>query len=57
MAKMNCPDCGVAMNQHAVKVAEPTSPEEAARVDPELGGVAREVHCCPECGRNAVREA
>ena len=42
------------MNHHADKSdysAEPGS------VDLELGGVLQEVHCCPGCGKTAMRIA
>jgi ribosomal protein S27AE len=53
--RMQCRDCGVDMNPHAVKVSEPRTAEEAAHVDPDLGGVVREIHTCPECGDVAAR--
>ena len=53
--KMVCPDCGAELNHHAEKLAEPTSAEEALRMDPELGGILEEIHCCPGCGKNESR--
>jgi len=47
---MKCPECGVEMNYHAEKLIDPRSPEEAAKVDPALGGILEEMHTCPECG-------
>jgi ribosomal protein S27AE len=55
--RVACPACGVEMNPHAVRVLEPRTAEEAARVDPDLGGVVLHVHCCPACGAGAVRHA
>lgn len=52
---MTCPECGVAMNHHANKLVLPTSAEEVAQVDPELGGIPQEAHTCPECGAGAAR--
>jgi predicted RNA-binding Zn-ribbon protein involved in translation (DUF1610 family) len=48
---MTCPECGVKMNHHAEKRVDPTTPEEAARMDPALGGIIEEMHTCPECGQ------
>jgi ribosomal protein S27AE len=53
--KMICRECGVEMNHHADKLIEPTSREEAARVDPALGGIVEEHHACPECGKGQAR--
>jgi ribosomal protein S27AE len=53
--KMKCPHCGVAMNHHADKLTEPTNREEAALVDPALGGIVEEHHACPDCGHNQAR--
>jgi len=55
--RMECPECGVEMNPHAVRVREPRSAEEAAHVDPDLGGVVLEIHGCPGCGDVAARRA
>ena len=55
--KMTCTQCNVEMNQHAEKLVDPTSPEEAARTDPALGGIIEEVHTCPECGHSGSRPA
>ena len=52
---MTCSECGATMNHHANKPIEPTTAEEAARVDPELGCLVAEAHACPECGRAAAR--
>jgi hypothetical protein len=52
---MICPDCGLAMNHHAAKLIHPTTIEEAAVVDPALGGMIEETHTCPGCGKAAAR--
>ena len=54
-SKMVCPECGVEMNHHAEKLAEPVNAEEARRADPVLGGIIEEVHTCPDCGHSASR--
>jgi ribosomal protein S27AE len=53
--KMICPGCGVEMNQHAEKLMEPTTAEEARVMHPELGALVVEFHTCPECGMGAER--
>ena len=53
--KMICPYCGAEMNQHGEKLMEPTTREEALRMDPELGALVEEFHTCPKCGKGAVR--
>ena len=53
--KMICPDCGAEMNQHAEKLIEPTTAEEARRMDPEVGALVEEFHTCPKCGKGAAR--
>ena len=40
--KMICPDCGTEMNHHAEKLIEPTTAEEARRMDPELGALVED---------------
>jgi predicted RNA-binding Zn-ribbon protein involved in translation (DUF1610 family) len=45
-AKIKCPECGAAMNHHAVKL-EYDSDEPA---DPVFEGVVKNVHTCPHCG-------
>ena len=42
--KLICPDCGVEMNHHAMKIDY--------RVE---DGALQEVHTCPECGRSTLR--
>jgi predicted RNA-binding Zn-ribbon protein involved in translation (DUF1610 family) len=55
--KVLCPDCGVEMNHHASKLIHPTTPQEAAKMDSVLGGLLEDAHCCPECGKTAVRSS
>lgn len=55
--KMICPDCGVEMNHHADKVDYTAALSEPDAVDLDLGGVLKEAHTCPECGKTAVRKA
>jgi ribosomal protein S27AE len=54
---MRCPECGVEMNHHAEKLVDPVTAEEAAKVDPALGGIIEEAHCCPQCGTGASRRS
>ena len=54
---MICPKCGAIMNEHAEKLLDPRSREEAARLDSALRGVVHEMHTCPACGANASRFA
>ena len=56
-SKMTCPECGDAMNHHADKLLDPVGPSDADHVDPALGGVIEEAHCCPSCGAVASRIA
>ena len=53
--KMICPNCGAEMNHHAMKVDY--SDEDSANVDPAFGGVLKEAHTCPHCGRTELRTA
>jgi ribosomal protein S27AE len=53
--KMICPDCGVEMNLHAMKIDY--SVDDPARIDPAFGGVVEEAHTCPKCGRTDLRHA
>jgi hypothetical protein len=48
--KLICPKCGDEMNHHADKIVEPINREDIKKVDPVLGGVLQESHCCPGCG-------
>ena len=54
-AKMICSECGIEMNHHADKLVDPISPKEALQVDPALGGLIEEAHCCPDCGKSVPR--
>jgi len=53
--RMICAYCGAEMNQHAEKLIEPRTAEEARKVDPELGVLIEEFHSCPNCGKGAQR--
>lgn len=53
--KLLCPDCGAEMNCHAIKVDYGI--EDPSIIDPVFGGVLKETHCCPECGRTELRSA
>jgi hypothetical protein len=53
--KMICPDCGAEMTQHAEKLIEPTTAEEARRMDPELGALVEEFHTYSKCDKGAAR--
>ena len=53
--KMICPDCGAEMNQHAVKIDYGV--DDPKFVDRVYGGVLKEAHTCPECGRAELRPA
>jgi len=55
--KMICPNCGIEMNQHAIKIDYSASWENPAATDPVFGGVLQEAHTCPECGRTELRES
>ncbi len=52
---MLCPMCGVPMNHHADKVDYNAALDDAAAVDPVLGGGVEQAHTCPECGQTFVR--
>lgn len=53
--KMMCPDCGVEMNRHALKVDYGEVERSPEAVDPDLGGILEEAHACPACGKTSVR--
>jgi uncharacterized protein with PIN domain len=53
--RMICPYCQTEMNQHAEKLIEPRTVEEASAVDEQLGALVEEFHSCPTCGRGASR--
>jgi len=55
--KMLCPDCGVEMNHHALKIDYTASTDDDATIDPETGGRLMEAHSCPQCGQTALRDA
>ncbi|MGE5444275.1 MAG: hypothetical protein ACM3SR_06665 [Ignavibacteriales bacterium] len=55
--KMICPDCGVEMSHHADKIDYTAALSESDAVDPDFGGVLKEAHTCPECGKTAIRKA
>jgi endogenous inhibitor of DNA gyrase (YacG/DUF329 family) len=57
VAKRQCPQCGVDLNHHAEKLIYPTCTEDAAKVDPALGGIVEEIHTCPECGKSQSHRA
>jgi predicted RNA-binding Zn-ribbon protein involved in translation (DUF1610 family) len=50
--KMTCPDCGTEMNHHATKIDYGI--DDTGLVDLVFGGVLREAHTCPECGRTEL---
>jgi len=52
--KMRCANCGAEMNHHAMKVDYEDDPET---FDSVFGGVLKEVHTCPNCGRIDLRPA
>ena len=53
--KMICHECGDEMNHHADKLVDPVNPEDMQHVNPALGGMIEEMHCCPGCGATASR--
>ena len=53
---MRCPSCNVDLNYHADKLVSPVSAEEVAQADPVFGGVIKELHCCPQCGKTETRQ-
>jgi ribosomal protein S27AE len=55
--KIICPDCGVEMNQHAEKVNYATALAGRDAVEPDLGGLIKEVHTCPQCGQTLMQRA
>ncbi len=54
--KMICPDCGVEMNHHADKVDYTATISEPDAIDADLGGVLKEAHTCPKCGKTDTRK-
>jgi predicted RNA-binding Zn-ribbon protein involved in translation (DUF1610 family) len=55
--KMLCPDCGVEMNFHAMKIDYAAALDDASAIDDDFGGVLEEAHTCPSCGRTHLRRA
>jgi ribosomal protein S27AE len=55
--KMICPNCGAEMNHHCDKLVYGTDAQEAAQIDPGLGGSVQEFHTCPKCGSSGSRAA
>jgi len=53
--KMICTDCGAEMNHHKVKIDYGVL--DPAILEPVFGGVLKEAHSCPECGRTELRAA
>lgn len=53
--KMVCPDCGIDMNQHAIKIDY--GENDPALFDPAFGGALKEAHTCPKCGKTELRPA
>jgi predicted RNA-binding Zn-ribbon protein involved in translation (DUF1610 family) len=53
--KLLCPNCGAEMNHHAMKIDYGT--DDPSLVDPVFGGVLKEAHTCPKCGRIELRAA
>ena len=53
--KMICPDCGAEMNHHAMKIDYGV--DDPSLVNSVFGGVLKETHTCPECGRTELRAA
>jgi predicted RNA-binding Zn-ribbon protein involved in translation (DUF1610 family) len=52
---MICPSCGAEMNHHALKIEYGVDDPEDFELN--LGGVLKEVHTCPNCGRTELRKA
>jgi predicted RNA-binding Zn-ribbon protein involved in translation (DUF1610 family) len=56
--KMLCPDCGVEMNFHAMKIDYTAALDEmGSAIDPDFGGALEEAHTCPACGMTHTRRA
>ena len=45
------------MNCHAEKIDYTATLAEPESVDPDLGGVVKEAHTCPECGQTIIERA
>jgi predicted RNA-binding Zn-ribbon protein involved in translation (DUF1610 family) len=55
--KLVCPECGVEMNRHALKVDYGAASDNPEVNDPDFDGVLEEVHACPVCGKASLRRA
>lgn len=44
--RINCPACGATMNHHAVKIEYDCDEP----INPDFGGMLKDVHTCTECG-------
>ena len=55
--KMLCPDCGVEMNHHAMKIDYAAALEASETIDADFGGVLEEAHTCPACGKTQLRQS
>ena len=53
--RLVCPVCGAEMNRHAMKVDFDV--EDPELIDPEFGGVVKEAHYCPQCGKTELVQA
>lgn len=53
--KIKCPDCGTQMNHHATKIDYGI--DDPAIIDPVFGGLLKEAHTCPDCGRTELQAA
>ena len=52
---MDCPDCGVQMNYHALKIDYTAEPSDAEHADADSDSSLIEAHTCPECGKTHAR--
>jgi ribosomal protein S27AE len=55
--KMLCPDCGVEMNHHAMKIDYTAALDAPEAIDADFGGVLEEAHTCPRCGQTQLRRS
>ncbi len=56
-SKLECPDCGVELNQHAAKLVVTVNAQETPQTDPALGPLIQEAYSCPKCGKGASRRS
>ena len=56
-AVMRCADCEMEMNHHADKINRAAAADKANPVDADLGGVLKEAHTCPGCGKTEFQAA